>query len=59
LSAHDDICGEGGIVISKKIRESIKDENVQNNINMGNVGCSHLEILNNQSKLMELLENGN
>jgi len=56
LSAHDDLCSEGGIIISEDIRKRIEDNNVKNNINMGQVSCSHLEILSNQIKLINSLE---
>jgi hypothetical protein len=46
LIAHDDCCGEGGITFDSEILGRIKTPNVEQNLNLGNVGCSHITLLN-------------
>ena len=46
LDAHNDPPAEGGILFDKEISERIKTMNVEKNLNLGDVGCSHITLLN-------------
>ena len=46
LTAHDDCCGEGGVTFNPEILGRIKTQNVEKNLNLGNVECSHITLLN-------------
>lgn len=46
LDAHSDICGEGGITFNNEISRRIESLEVKNNISLGDVGCSHITLLN-------------
>jgi hypothetical protein len=46
FEAHNDSTSEGGITFNEEIKKRIVDINVEKNLNLGNVECSHITLLN-------------
>ncbi len=46
LDAHNDPVTEGGVTFNEEISRRIKEGNVEKNLNLGDVECSHITLLN-------------
>ena len=46
VTAHDDPVSEGGIMFNEEVSRRIKTANVEKNLNLGDVECSHITLLN-------------